>query len=1018
MEDTLTASNFAQTPTFPDGQEDQERYSGAMPTHPIHRRYYAEDLVRLRRAGERWRQVASQRRGRVDPNPHQIDAVMFALKRIPQGGCILADEVGLGKTIEAGLVIAQLLAEGAERVLVVLPRPLLGQWQNELFTLFGIEAVEVASASVDLTGTGVFLAGREQAGSDGGFERLRNAPPFDLCLIDEAHEVFAGIHRRFDKDGLYDRRSAHARTAHRVREIIGASPVLLLTATPIQNSLRELWGLVQYVDPSGTLLGDKPTFEKVFCARDGRTVVVEQAEELKRRLNTVVQRTLRRQAQEFLDKPFVGRRAQLFEYTMSAAERALYDDVTDYLLRPQLYAFRGRSRQLLLLGFHRRMASSTQALAASLERVARRLRSMVDGEAADERAAVLDEHAFASDLEEEPAPAPDTPPEAPEPADDVDPEAVREELATVENFIARAHALPHDSKAASLVKAVRLVLDRPADRHRMVIFTESLTTQDYLRRLLLDQTELRDEDITLFRGTNDSPRATQALGRWRDEVGAALPPDRRPSPGVAVRLALTHEFETRSTVMIASEAGAKGLNLQFCDTVVNYDLPWNPQRIEQRIGRCHRYGQKRDVTVINFLATDNEAQRLTFEILSTKLDLFGKVFDASDVVLQTPRSDASEELASALGTDFENQLRRIWDRARSVHEVEEELRRLRDDMEHRREELERVRRRTVGLIESGIDDAVRDVFRRIKGDMPQALAALDADLERVLTGFLDGARIPWGEAERDGRRMLHIGAHRALPAAFRGGVSVALGASRSLDDVDSLHLAHPLVQAAVAEARSNGGSYRVRFELGPGAPQALRRHRKSRGRLALTRLTYRGFEREDRLRATAVFEDAEVLRPAEAALELLRQPCTDIAPFDAPVEITEAHLDEVVDEELFFEQGSVAGTEQANFETAMAQLDRYLADRALVLRRSRERQRTLLKNAERARSTATGAEQRAKADNRVRETERSIDRLDAELDALAKRDDDAYHRAKVRAYERRYHAPRAERLLTAEFVIA
>ena len=1002
-----------------------------MPTHPIHRRYYAEDLVRLRRAGERWRQVASQRRGRVDPNPHQIDAVMFALKRIPQGGCILADEVGLGKTIEAGLVIAQLLAEGAERVLVVLPRPLLGQWQNELFTLFGIEAVEVASASVDLTGTGVFLVGREQAGSDGGFERLRQAPPFDLCLIDEAHEVFAGIHRRFDKDGLYDPESPHARTAHRVREIIGASPVLLLTATPIQNSLSELWGLVQYVDPSGTLLGDKPTFEKVFCARDGRTVAVEQAEELKRRLNTVVQRTLRRQAQEFLDKPFVGRRAQLFEYTMSAAERALYDDVTDYLLRPRLHAFEGRSRQLLLLGFHRRMASSTAALAASLERVAGRLRDMLDGESRDDDdlghegagaltqgAYDLTQGAFAQDLEEENEPVPDGTPDAPDTDDDPDPETVREELALVEDFIARAHALPHDSKAASLVKAVRLVLDRPQDRHRMVIFTESLTTQDYLRELLLDQTELGDEDITLFRGTNDSPRAAQALARWREEVGATLPPDRRPSPGVAARLALVHEFETRSTVMIASEAGAKGLNLQFCDTVVNYDLPWNPQRIEQRIGRCHRYGQKRDVTVINFLATDNEAQRLTFEILSTKLDLFGKVFDASDVVLQTPRSDASEELASALGTDFENQLRRIWDRARSVHEVEEELRRLRDNMEHRREELERVRRRTVGLIESGIDDAVRDVFQRIESDMPKALATLDADLERVVTGFLEGARIPWGEGERDGRRMLHIGAHQALPAPFQTGASIALGASRSLDDVDSLHLAHPLVQAAVAEARTNGGGYRVRFELGPGAPQALHRYRASRGRLALTRVAHRGFEREDRLRATAVFEDAQVLRPAEAALELLRQPCTDIPPFDTPLAVTEAHLDEVVDEELFFEQGAVADTEQANFETAMAQLDRYLADRALVLRRSRERQRTRLKNAERARSRANGADQRAKADDRVRETERSIDRLEAELDALAKQDHGAYERAKVRAYERRYHAPRSERLLTVEFVIA
>ncbi len=982
--------------------------------HPIHRRYYAEDLMRLRRAGERWRQVASQRRGRVDPNPHQIDAVMFALRRIPQGGCILADEVGLGKTIEAGLVIAQLLAEGAERVLIVLPRPLLGQWQNELFTLFGIEAVEFASAAAGLAGPGVFLVGREHAGGERGFEQLRQAPPFDLCLIDEAHEVFAGIHRRFDRDGVYDRESPHALTAHRVREIIGASPVLLLTATPIQNSLSELWGLMQYVDPSGTLLGDKPTFEKVFCARDGRTVVQEQAEELKRRLATVVQRTLRRQAQEFLDQPFVGRRAQLFEYTMSAAERALYDDVTDYLLRPQIHAFQGRSRQLLLLGFHRRMASSTRALAASLERVAGRLRDMLGGKPTSDGADALDvEGSFVQDLEEEHEDAPN----APDADDDPDPEAVREELATVEDFVARAHALPHDSKAASLVKAVRLVLDRPFDRRRMVIFTESLTTQDFLRKLLLDRTELRDEDITLFRGTNDSPRAAQALARWRDEVGATLPPDRRPSPGVAGRLALVHEFETRSTVMIASEAGAKGLNLQFCDTVVNYDLPWNPQRIEQRIGRCHRYGQKRDVTVINFLAKDNEAQRLTFEILSTKLDLFGKVFDASDEVLQTPRSDASEALASALGTDFESQLRRIWDRARSVREVVEELRRLRDDMEHRREALERVRRRTVGLIESGIDDAVRDVFQRIDNDMPNALAALDADLERVVTGFLAGSHIPWGEGERDGRRVLHIGAHQALPAPFEGGVSVALGAARKLGDVDSLHLAHPLVQAAVAEARTNRGRYRVRFELGPAAPDALQRRRNRRGRLALTRLAYRGFEREDRLRATAVFEDAEVLRPVEAALELLRQPCTDIPPFDSPLAVTEADLDEVVDEELFFEQGSVADTEQAAFETTMAQLDQYLADRALVLRRSLERQRTRLYNAERVRSAANGADQRAKADNRVREAEAGIEALDAELEALARRNDDAYRRAKKHAHERRYHAPEAERLLTAEFVI-
>ena len=367
-----------------------------MPLHPIHRRYYAEDLVRQRRANERRRQVSSQRRGRVDPNPHQIDAVMFALRRIPEGGCILADEVGLGKTIEAGLVIAQLLAEGATRILIVVPRPLLGQWQAELVDLFDIEAVEAADPSVDTEGHGVFLTGREYAGGETGAARLA-AAPWDLCLIDEAHEIFAGIHRRYDRAGIYDEESPQAQMAHRVRQVIGASPVLLLTATPIQNSLRELWGLVQYVDPSGTLLGDKPVFEDVFCADDGRGVAAHQAEELRRRLTTVVQRTLRRQAQEFLDRPFVGRRAQLFEYRMSPDERALYDDVTDYLLSPTLQAFRGNARQLLLLGFHRRMASSIPALAESLDRVASRLRGMLgEGDAGETAAAE-----FVRDLEEE-----------------------------------------------------------------------------------------------------------------------------------------------------------------------------------------------------------------------------------------------------------------------------------------------------------------------------------------------------------------------------------------------------------------------------------------------------------------------------------------------------------------------------------------------------------------------------------------------------------------------------------------
>ena len=950
-----------------------------MVPHPIHRRYRAEELVRLRRAGEKRRYVAAQRRGRVDPNPHQIEAVMFALERIPHGGCILADEVGLGKTIEAGLVVAQLLAEGMRRVLVIVPRPLLGQWQAELRDLFGIDARDASDDNVDVAAPGVFIAGREFAGGERGFQRLQQAPPFELFLIDEAHEVFAGIHRRYGKSGVYDEASPHARTAHRVRTLMGngMAPVLLLTATPMQNSLDELWALVQYIDRTGTLLGDKPTFDQLFKASAGgegsesNGAGVEQATELQRRLRRVVQRTLRRQAMPYLDRPFVGRQAKLFAYRMSAAEKALYDDVTGYLLEPDLAAFSGRARQLQVIGFLRRMASSKAALAASLRGVAARLQRMRQGNAGADRSDL-------EDLEDDADPAPPaaeaisvgaSPPR-------LNTAKIAEERARVQDFIQRADTLPDDTKAESLVKVVHELLDRPPDRRKVLIFTESLTTQDYLRAHL------------------------------------------RPSLAVAVRLALVHEFKTRSTVMIATEAGAKGLNLQFCDTIVNYDLPWNPQRIEQRIGRCHRYGQKRDVTVINFLAEDNQAQVLTFDILSNKLDLFGKVLDMSDVVLQTPRSDSSAALASALGPNFEAQVRRIWERARSIDDVEAELRQLRDTLEERRRELDRTREHTIGLIEQRLDASVRQVFDRIQDELAPALAELDGELKAVLGAYLDAQGIAWGESEREGRPAIHFGASSRLPAPFAEGGTVVLGGAHGLAGADPLHVGHPLVQAAVASARQDcAGQYRVCFRLDASAPKALRTRRGSRGRLALTRIRYDGFEPEERLRVTAVFDDAEVLRPAEAALELLRQPCADSAEPATPLDVTEAHLDEVVDEELFEEQGRVADINQRGFEQTMTQLDQYLADRALVLRRQQRRQTQRLAAAEQQRDQSIGADNRARAEKRVVEAEAEVEQIDRQLAALASHEDDVYRKWKQDAHRRRYAIPTGERLLTAEFVI-
>ena len=976
--------------------------------HPIQRRYLAEQLVRLRRADEQERYAAAQRQGRIDPNPHQIDAVIFALKRFPEGGCILADEVGLGKTIEAGLVVAQLRSEGAaSRVLLVVPKPLLGQWQDELYRLFGIQAVEGRLEPGVFSGAEVFLVGREVAGSERGAEFLRETEPFDLCVIDEAHEVFANIYRRFDKEGDYRSDSPEARIADRVRSFLRHTPVLLLTATPIQNNLTELWGLIQYVEPTGTLLGNLRTFREVFCDGDDRTLVRGQDDELRRRIETVVQRTLRRQAQDFLERPFVARHAQIFEYSMTAREKLLYDQVTAYLLEPQLFAFRGNQRRLLLIGFHRLMGSSIAALTASLRKVAARLERMLAGHTPDQANTLLE------DLEDDEI---QLEPEGEEKAT-IDLKLVEKELERVRSFITLAETLRRDSKADKLLDVMRVIAERPAGRQRAVIFTESLVTQAYLQDLLLDRGRFRPEDITLFRGTNDSPRAAQALKRWQEEIGDSLPVHQRPSRSVAMRLALVHEFKTRSRVFISTEAGAKGLNLQFCDTIVNYDLPWNPQRIEQRIGRCHRYGQEHDVTVINFLAADNEAQKLTFDILSRKLDLFGKVLDASDVVLHEPSTDTPETLAGAVGSDFEGRLRRIYERARTVGEIEAELRRLREEMEDERKRFEETWARTAGLIETRFDQRVKQAFRRLQTDLPPGLARLDDEMDRLITGFLLALNVPHRRFAVNGNIRFELSASDRLPDGWRNGGIVAIGEARNLEDADALHLGHPLVQAAVTEARDATCTQSpVAWILDNSAPRELLDHRGKRGRLILVRIRYEGFERVDRLIPIALLEgELSPLSSDSASWLLDRQPQN--RPALSKVEIESFVVEDAVEELAFTDQVEVSGEEQAPFERNLEQLERYVEDQLLVLRRRLSAARQSLLAAQDKRESALGAELRSQAEARVRSIQEGIDAIDKEVARLETRDDADYQKWRRRVQQRRDRPPQIHRLLDVEFVL-
>jgi superfamily II DNA or RNA helicase len=970
--------------------------------HPFNQRILAEDLVRVRRPDDRERYASAQRQARIDPNPHQIDAVIFALRRLREGGCILADEVGLGKTIEAGLVIAQMRAEGAQRVLLIVPKSLLGQWQSELLELFGIPSQE---ADATFVAPGVYLVGREFAGSERGSKALGGAPPFDLAVIDEAHEIFAGLHKRYGPTGIYDETSEEALMAHRVRGLLRTTPVLLLTATPMQNSLVELWGLVQYVEPTGTLLGDLATFRKVFCDEDDRTLVRGQEHELQRRLAMVLQRTLRRQAQEFLDRPFTQRRCRLYEYAMSAAERSLYEDVTDYLLEPSLYAFAGGQRRLMLIGFHRRMASSIPALSASLKKVATRLRRMQGGEQYDETAFDMFRD-LEDEAEVEQDPAETLPP--------VSPGTVAGELSRVESFISRAESLPDDAKAQRFQDAIKVILDLGAKGQgsgKAVVFTESITTQDYLRTLLLDA-GLPDEEITLFRGVNDSERARQAYQRWKEE-GTGLPAGAAPSREVAVRLALVHEFRTRSRVLVCTEAGAKGLNLQFCETVINYDLPWNPQRIEQRIGRCHRYGQKRDVTVINFTANDNEAQRLTFEILSQKLDLFGRVLDASDTVLHEPRADNPEILVSALSLEFESDLRSIYSRSRTVDEVTREIAALRDKISERKDAYEKEYARTSQIIESRFDDKVRKVFKHLREDLPNGLADFDRDLADLVEGYLSLQAIAYRRFDEAGRAVFDVAEGSALAAEPGHGLRFATGDARGLRGAEALNLMHPLVRRASAEARAWPGGGSIKLQLAPDASAGLIALAGKTGLLCVVLVNYEGFEPVQSLLGAAVVDGTPIDPPLAA--EMLRLPATEHAALETSGD--GQWLDDAVDEAVFVDQRRIEDNESKSFERAVGQLERYVEDKILVCRRERASIAEKLRLARARRDEVVGATSRERIEAEILRFADRDESLERRIDTLESREDEVYKRCREKYYDLRYRTPAVSRLFQVAFEI-
>ncbi len=695
---------------------------------PHHAKYFAYDLTRCAPSGLD-RLSMSLFDASVDLNPHQIEAALFALQSPLSKGVVLADEVGLGKTIEAGIVLCQYWAERKRRLLVVCPASLRKQWALELSEKFNLPTLvldakshraQLQSGRNPLDDVGVLIISFNYANA---LRTSIQAKGWDLVVIDEAHKL---------------------RNAYRPSNILGQGirwatqdcRKLLLTATPLQNSLLELYGLSTLIDEH--LFGDLNSFRSQYTGLDSNVAG------LRSRLSGFCRRTLRKQVMEYIR--YTERHAITRPFKPSDDEDALYCAVSEFLQREDSYSLPERQRHLTTLILRKLLASSSQAVAATLNKLKVRLERFdvdlfakannlleANSEPSDEERSD-EETAFAQSLIESEELDDDLLDEvlsSPEPSTGaqrrIDKAKLRDEIAVLQKLADWAGNIGVDTKTTALLAALEVGFARMAATgaaRKALIFTESRRTQDYLKQYL--ESNGYTGKIVLFNGTNASSDTGELYKIWRErnrETGRATG-----SRALDVRTALIDAFRDDGEIMIATEAASEGINLQFCSLVVNYDLPWNPQRIEQRIGRCHRYGQQHDVVVINFLNERNEADRRVLELLGEKFNLFNGVFGASDEVLGSIES----------GVDFSQRIFAIYQQCRTPQEIDAAFRALQAEMD------ESIRTRLLDTRRTLFEHFDEDVHERLRLQLDDTKASLD----RVARRF-------WALT----RYMLHANAH-------------------------------------------------------------------------------------------------------------------------------------------------------------------------------------------------------------------------------------------------------------------
>jgi superfamily II DNA or RNA helicase len=886
----------------------------------FHAKYIAYDLTRLCASDSVEKLTAVLSDAQVDLNPHQIEAALFAFRNPLSKGAILADEVGLGKTIEAGLLIAQKWAEQKRRVLVIAPANLRKQWEQELADKFFLPSAILESRTFnESVRSGNLNPFQRDAVVICSYQFTKKMEPYirqtpwDLIVIDEAHRL-RNVYKPTNK------------IANAIKQAVAPFRKVLLTATPLQNSLLELYGLVSIIDDFA--FGDLKTYR----ARFTRLANDSDFNDLKERLRPICKRTLRKQVLEYVN--YTDRHALVQEFVPTDEEQRLYDLVSEYLQQTTLYALPASQRSLMTLILRKLLASSTYAISGTLNGLALKL------EIAAKQAEAVDSppEDLAENLEEFDEIADEWELDEREESGDAQPQfspqqvaEMRGEMAKLREFHALAKSIARNSKGEVLLTALRRGFAAAAEaqqgthgatfQQKALIFTESRRTQEYLFGIL-EQTEFAGK-VMLFNGTNSDARSKEIFRRWLDKNKDT---DRvSGSPGADMRAALVENFRDDAAIMIATEAAAEGINLQFCNLVVNYDLPWNPQRIEQRIGRCHRYGQKFDVVVVNFLNKSNAADQRVYELLADKFRLFNGVFGASDEVLGAIES----------GVDFEKRIAGIYQKCRSPQQIQFEFDQLQQELDSQITEGQRDAR------EKLLDNFDQEVVEKVR---IQSSGLLDRFNERLwfLTRYMLGSF-----AEFDGEEYSFQLTKNPFPGETIHPGPYRLG--KHVEDANTYRVGHPLAQRIIAQGKAlklspaevtfdyTGSSKKIAV-LAPLVGQS--------GWLSCSHLSVNALETEEHLILAGVIDNGEALDEVQCRrlFDIVGLPGQAIAiPF-----VIQSHLGDATarrQDELLVAMSAKNGEW---FDIEMDKLDRWAEDRRAALKADLEELDLSIKDAKKS----------------------------------------------------------------------